>query len=895
MQTPPAPNVPVCAPARGVADAMLAGIASGFIGGFAAGAIDAIASWQSVAQFVAEPAQRLRLIGFCGCAYALVGAITGLALAAASLALMRGTRLGPFAASTIAAQRRRQRRDPGAAVTALALALVAVPAVLLTASLAHHWAMPMLARRNPSLVVTVIMLATVAALLLAALLTLLVARPLEVALAKLARRPGWTALAAPAAPALAALALCTVTAIALLIREWETVRLLRLRPVAAAGGIAALALAAIPTVAALGRWARLQSSARRWLAVAATAATLVVGMLSFGSASAVIKAASAYTGLGGPIATVLRRGFDLDRDGYSRFLGGGDCDDGDRRIHPGAIDVPGDDMDQNCVAGDATAIIPAPDLGWAPVPAAVPGDASILLITIDTLRADHLGAYGYPRATSPALDRLAADGTVFEHSWAHAPSTRYSMPAILTGRLPLQVFYDLSVPGWPGLSQRATTIAEVLRPLGFVTGAITNYWYFDRSRSMDQGVDEYDNDNARLHAAVAGAGPAETRGSSSREQTDKAIAFVERHAGKRWFLWVHYYDPHYEYEAHPGSPGFGSSRIDLYDGEIRFTDDQIGRLFEQLRQRGLYDKTIIAVTGDHGEGFGEHGIDLHGYHLYAAQTRVPMIVRVPGLPARRSTTPVGHIDLLPTLANLVAADPRSLADAMGRSLVDLLSGSRDRDRVIWQQLSYEGNHELRGAISRDCHVLYNISPSVSWEVYRLDLDPAEQRDLAATDACSETRRALARWYDLSEVPAGAATALLAVRPIMTTTVDVDLGPAVRLLAVTMPTRARAGDLVDLEWTFEARGEPEPGWKVFVHVEGATRFTGDHTPVRPFEWWRRGQFIRYSTQLVIPRNAAPGAYTVWVGLWKGAQRMPAHSNKVRTEQDRAAVATFEIQP
>src|SRR5205823_4427485 len=142
---------------------------------------------------------------------------------------------------------------------------------------------------------------------------------------------------------------------------------------------------------------------------------------------------------------------------------------------------------QNCVGGDASVKHSADEVAFAPVPAAVPKDFDILLVTIDTTRADHLGMYGYPRPTSPNLDKLAGDGTVFQNGWAHAPSTRYSMPAILTGRLPLDVYYDTSISGWPGLLPKATTIAESLAPLGFVTGAITNYEYFRPFRHMDQG------------------------------------------------------------------------------------------------------------------------------------------------------------------------------------------------------------------------------------------------------------------------------------------------------------------------------------------------------------------------------------------------------------------------
>jgi arylsulfatase A-like enzyme len=883
---------------RPIGRVLTGALLGGAIAGAGAGLIDAIWSWPALEQFLIGFLGRVRLAVFLAASYALAGAIAGVLLGAVALVFTRATRLGDLLRHALATHAQIRARDPRDALVGLSLVLAGIPMVAVFLGATYTVAYQALAmRKHMGLIIAVAMAMALVALVAAVAASFLVARPLESGLRRLA---GHRALAGPLssmwAPPVAVGALVLMAGAVAATMTWETLALLHLRP--ATVTLVGLALA-IPSVRTGGRITDYLATRRR-AALRLVRVLVPLGafglLLWAGAPEGVRKASNAYSGLGGPLTRVYRAVLDFDRDGYSSFLGGGDCAPWDPDIHPGAVDIPDDGIDQNCVGGDLTLTRDPAEVSFAPVPASVPEGFNVVLITIDTIRADHLGAYGYQRDTSPALDALAADGTLFESGWAHAPSTRYSIPSILTGRYPLAVRYDHSIRGWPGLAEEATTIAEILKGRGFATGAILNYWYFDRQRRMDQGFDLYDNSNQRLHKGVPGEGPAHTRGSSSKEQTDKALEFVGNHADQRFFLWVHYYDPHYEYELHPEVTVFGTSKIDLYDNEILFTDLHIGRLIDDLKRRGLYDRTVFVVTGDHGEGFGEHGIYLHGYHLYAAQTKVPLIVRVPGVEPRVATTPAGHVDILPTLANLAGAAPTP--EMMGRSLVDIITGQApaDADRIVFQELSYENNNEMRAAVSKQCHVIFNVSPHTSWELYRIDIDPDETRDVIDRPGpCAPVREALELWYDRSQIPPGAAEALLPGPPELDGARPVDFGDEVRLLSVEVPDQVRPGQGFEVTYTFEARGRLDPGWKIFAHFEGdrGGRFLGDHQPPRPFEWWSEGQYIRYRQPVTVPPGSPPGTYHMWIGIYRGNQRRPVRSGSVAVKDQRADVAQVRV--
>jgi choline-sulfatase len=878
------------------------GLVAGAVAGAAVGAIEALLTWGDASHFLFTTASKLRFAIFCAAIYGSAGAALGACGALFGAALLRFTPLGAWLAAALGRHREARAHEPRDALRWLALVLAGLPILAASLALTYASAYEYLAlRRHPGLVIAVAMASTVLALAAAALATVIALRPAELALRALARPAAVArALSSPLAPPLAALLLVGGAAGVAAYLTWDTLSLLPTRTAFAGLAICGLIVLAGALCRPLTRrLLGLRPAVRRGALVALPCLLVAVTLTAGGSAGA-RKTANHYTGLGDPLMRAYRHAFDFDRNGFSPILGGGDCHPFNPHINPGAREIPDDSIDQNCVGGDARSSFVHHDPQFAPVPGSVPDRPNVVLITIDTLRHDHLGAYGYHRDTSPNLDRLAAEGTLFLNSWAHAPSTRYSMPAIMTGRYPLHVAYDNSVRGWPGLSEENTTIAEIAKARGYRTGGFFNHWYFDRVRRMDQGFDVYDNSNARLHQNVPGAGPAETTGSSSRQQTDAAIGFVDTHLAREgdepFFLWVHYYDPHYVYQKRDGFD-FGDEPRDLYDSEIAFTDHHIGRLFDHLRAQGLWNETAVVIASDHGEGFGEKGITLHGYHLYAPQTRVPLIMRIPGTWPRRVAMPVAHVDILPTLANVLGAEPTR--EMMGRSLVDVITGQHppDEDRWIFQQLSFENNNEMRGAANQHCHVIYNISPHTSWELYRIDIDPEQTRDVIDRPGpCKEAPAVLAHWYNHSKIPLDAAEALLEARPEIAAPLDVHFGPEVTLLAVDLPAEpVRRGQRIDVTYTFEAGGALSDAWKIFVHLtsNAGGYFQGDHEPARPFSWWREGQHLRYTRSIQVPRDTPPGEYEVWMGLFRGNQRRPAHSERVPVADNRARVGTLTV--
>jgi choline-sulfatase len=357
---------------------------------------------------------------------------------------------------------------------------------------------------------------------------------------------------------------------------------------------------------------------------------------------------------------------------------------------------------------------------------------NLLLVTIDTLRADHLGSYGDDRATTPNLDALAAGGTRFEHAYTAVPLTLPSHSVMFTGRRPFTT--GVRVNGIHYLDEAERTLAERFRDAGYDTGATVSAYVMVSKFGLAQGFDVYEDsltmdDVYRFYAEI----PAD-------EAVRRFQRWLDRRSSKRpFFAWLHLFDPHQPYA--PPAPWNERFADDPYRGEIAFTDSQLGVLLADLEARGLTADTAVVVTSDHGEAFGEHGEEGHGLLAYEETLRVPLLFHAPEVVAagRVVGERVSLYDLTPTLVELFGLDAGTLLP--GRSLVPALTGDGGgldpAPPIYFETLAGEqkGWAPLTGLVDAGHKWIDLPQP----ELYDLAEDPRERRNLllaapAAPDA-----------------------------------------------------------------------------------------------------------------------------------------------------------------
>jgi choline-sulfatase len=348
---------------------------------------------------------------------------------------------------------------------------------------------------------------------------------------------------------------------------------------------------------------------------------------------------------------------------------------------------------------------------------------NLVIVTLDTTRADRIGAYGSHDVETPTIDRLAAEGTLFEQAVSVAPLTLPAHSSIFTGKFPPE--HGVRDNGGFFLGADQVTLAEILKGRGYRTGGFVAAYVLDGKWGINQGFDTYfdDFDLSQVRAVSLSAiqRPA-------NEVLDKALPWIEQAAGAPFFAWIHLYDPHAPYR--PPEPFATRYKGHPYNGEIAFADSQLARLVSSLQAHQLYDRTVIVVMGDHGESLGEHGEGAHGFFVYNSVTHVPLVVRAPFSQTgrRRVSDPVRSVDVMPTVLDLLGAPAAS--GISGVSLVPLMTGTRSE---LGLDAYSEAMYPLHHYGWSDLHALragrYKVIDAPRPELYDLDRDPAETTNL----------------------------------------------------------------------------------------------------------------------------------------------------------------------
>jgi len=349
---------------------------------------------------------------------------------------------------------------------------------------------------------------------------------------------------------------------------------------------------------------------------------------------------------------------------------------------------------------------------------------NVLLVSIDTLRPDRLGCYGYAAAATPRLDALARGGLRFEQATTVMPLTLPAHSSLLTGTFPPH--HGVRDNGGFYLSEGETTLAEVLKARGYRTGGFVSAFVLDSRWGISQGFEKYFDDFDLSKNEAAGMDAIQRRGD---ETAGKAVEWLREEKQRPFFLWVHLYDPHAPYAAPEAyASRFPATPSGAYDAEIAWTDSVVGGLLDSLAADGRLAKTLVLVVGDHGESLGEHKEPTHGFFIYDATIRIPLIVAGPGIPARSVPAPVRIVDVMPTILDRLAVPVP--AAVQGRSLLRLEDG-QDLPGFAesWYPRYHYGWSELQAI--RDSR--YKLIEAPRRELYDLWQDPHETNDLAEKD------------------------------------------------------------------------------------------------------------------------------------------------------------------
>lgn len=381
---------------------------------------------------------------------------------------------------------------------------------------------------------------------------------------------------------------------------------------------------------------------------------------------------------------------------------------------------------------DIPASAPPPSVAAPPVASATPEPTAprptnVILITIDSLRADHMPWHGYPHDVAPTIAAFAEQAVSYTHFYSLSSYTSMTFGGFIAGRYPSEVprsgyFFSSTPP-------EVETFPEVLQKSGVRTMSAHGHWYFGKDDvGLDQGFDRWD--------IVPGLKKSNTTDNNVTSPEHVALAIEQlgdrANADRPFFAWYHLMDPHDMYLGHQGTPSFGRGAVAMYDGEVHFTDRHLKKLIDFIDAQPFANNTAVMISADHGETFGEHEMYRHGFELWQELTWVPLLVRLPGAKAKRIDTPRSGIDLPATILDLLGA--KAPAGTQGVSLAPEIRGDEGPEpRVVVIDLPRTSDNDRRRAIVWKKYKLIAHGDDEYFKLFDLEADPREARDLASRD------------------------------------------------------------------------------------------------------------------------------------------------------------------
>jgi len=576
---------------------------------------------------------------------------------------------------------------------------------------------------------------------------------------------------------------------------------------------------------------------------------------------------------------------DMDGDGYSPLLGGGDCDDGRDDVNPEGIEIAGNGIDENCRGGDRDPEPPWPPRPtFVPLPPGIEEPRSCLLITIDALRPDHMSVYGYSRKTTPAMDAFASTGVRFTSAYSAAPTTRIAIPVLHAGRFLGEIAWDRHVFPYK-MRDSTTTMAEVLRDKGFKTAAFVTHRYLGKQWNFTQGFDLVDESLVLKESIYRSK-------ATGIDLALKTASWIEENARERFFIWVHIMDPHKRYLKHEDGTNWGNKPVDLYDGEIEYSDKAAGIMLDQLRMSGIENTTAVFIMADHGEFFGEHGRTTHGGCVWEEGNKIPLLIRSPGIKPSVTDCLTVHTDIAPTILNLFGIDG-GRHGMSGASLVPEITGSGcepDREVVVEMRYGPRSAPNMRSLTGKRWKLIMNVKLG-TFSLYDLALDPGESYNVSQEhrDIYTAMKERLLTWSEIyanRELAEIRKLSVLDNPPDEARNVGIAFENGFEIAAVDLGSRTSSRNK-PLDVVFYLRTEERLRvncsiYHYLIDKDGKTALKEAHAPLNgtfQLRHWPIDRIVVDGFSMETRSRKLRGVYDVRIGLNCNGRRVPAISGKI----------------